>query len=171
MTADKRWYLSAGGHLDTRLGGGHVWGRSVFPSLLMPNVNLSYFFKSKSFSLMNAMEFVTDSYVELHLNYNANGALLNYIPGINKLKMRELVGFHAIWGTLSDRNNPAKNPSLLSFPAAAGTRPMGSMPYMEFNVGLGNILRVFSIEYVHRLTHREPGLPRNGVRVAFNFSF
>lgn len=171
MTADKRWYLSSWGHLDTRFGGGHVWGRTVFPSLLMPNVNLSYFFKSKSFSLMNAMEFVTDSYVELHLNYNANGALLNYIPGINKLKMRELVGFHAIWGTLSDRNNPAKNPSLLRFPAAAGTRPMGSMPYMEFNVGLGNILRVFSIEYVHRLTHREPGLPRNGVRIAFNFSF
>lgn len=168
---DKRWYLSAWGHLDSRLGAGHVWERTVFPSLLMPNANLSYFFKSKSFSLMNAMEFVNDSYVELHLNYNANGALLNYIPLIKKLKLRELVGFHAVWGTLSRRNNPDHNPDLLRFPEAAGTKPMGNMPYMEFNVGLGNILRIFSVEYVHRLTHRGPGLPKNGVRIAFNFSF
>jgi len=171
MTIDKRWYLSAWGHLDSRIGAGHVWERTVFPSLLMPNVNLSYFFKSKSFSLMNAMEFVNDSYVELHLNYSAGGALLNYIPGIRKLKLRELLGFHAVWGTLSRRNNPAFNAGLLRFPEAAGTKPMGSVPYMEFNVGIGNIARILSVEYVHRLTHRDPGLPRNGVRVAFNFSF
>ena len=171
MMVDKRWYFSAWGHLDTRLGGGHVWDQTVFPSLLVPNVDLSYFFKAKSFSLMNAMEFVNDSYVELHLNYNANGAILNYIPLIRKLKLREHFGFHAIWGTLSDRNNPSRNPSLLLFPESAGTKPMGNTPYMEFNVGLGNILRILSVEYVHRLTHNGPGLPRNGVRVGFNFSF
>lgn len=171
MMIDKRWYLSAWGHLDTRIGAGHVWDRSVFPSLLMPNVNLSYFFKSKSFSLMNAMEFVNDSYVELHLNYNATGALFNYIPWLKKFKLRELLGFHAVWGTLSARNNPERNPELLRFPEAAGTKPMGNVPYMEFNVGIGNIARIFSVEYVHRLTHRAPGLPRNGVRLAFHFSF
>lgn len=171
LQVDKRWYFSAWGHLDARLGGGHVWGQTVFPSLLVPDVNLSYLFKSKSFSLMNAMEFVNDSYVELHLNYSANGAVLNYVPLIKKLKLRELLGFHAIWGYLSDRNNPALNPNLLLFPESAGTRPMGKVPYMEFHVGVGNILRIFSVEYVHRLTHRGPGLPRNGVRASFNFSF
>lgn len=171
FSIDKRWYLSSWGYIDSRLGAGHVWDRTVFPSLLTPNANLSYFFQRRAFSLLNSLEFVNDTYVELHMNYNMNGALLNCIPGVKKLKLRELIGFHAIWGTLSDRNNPAKNPSLLRFPEAAGTTSMGSMPYMEFNVGLGNIMRIFSIMYVHRLTHRAPGLPRNGVRVAFHFSF
>lgn len=171
FSIDKRWYFSSWGHLDTRVGAGHVWGRSVFPSLLTPNANLSYFFQSKAFSLLNSLEFINDTYAELHLNYNMNGALLNYIPLIKKLKLRELIGFHAIWGRLSDRNNPAKNGDLLRFPAAAGTKPMGSMPYMELNVGVGNIMRIFSVMYVHRLTHRGPGLPKNGVRVAFHFSF
>lgn len=171
MQIDKRWYFSAWGHLDSRLGAGHVWEQTVFPSLLVPNVDLSYFYKKNSFSLMNAMEFVNDTYVELHLNYDANGALLNYIPLINRLKLRELVGFHAVWGSLSKRNNPEYHSHLLRFPEQAGTTPMGSMPYMEFNVGLGNILRFVSVEYVRRLTHNGPGLSRNGVRVAFNFGF
>lgn len=171
MMVDKRWYFSAWGHIDTRFGAGHVWNQTVFPSLLVPNVNLSYIIHSKAFALMNAMEFVNDSYVELHLNYNANGALLNYIPLVKKLKLREIVGFHAIWGHLSDRNNPACNPDLLQFPAIAGTKRMGSTPYMEFNVGLSNIFRILSVEYVHRLTHRGLGLPKNGVRIGFHFSF
>lgn len=171
MMVDKRWYFSAWGHMDVRLGGGHIWNRTVFPSLLVPNVNLSYFIDSKAFALMNDMEFVNDSYVELHMTYNANGALLNYIPLINKLKLREIIGFHAIWGHLSRKNDPASNPDLLLFPASAGTKQIGRVPYMEFNVGLSNILRIFSIQYVHRLTHRGPGLPKNGVRIGFHFSF
>lgn len=168
---DKRWYFSSWGHMDTRLGAGHVWDRTVFPSLCTPNTNLSYFFQSNAFSLLNSLEFINDTYVELHMNYNMNGALLNYIPLVKKLKLRELVGFHAIWGSLSSRNNPADNPDLLRFPKAAGTTSMGSMPYMEFNVGLGNIMRIFSVMYVHRLTHRTPSVSKNGVRLAFHFSF
>lgn len=171
MSVTKRWYLSVWGHVDSHLGAGHLWGKSVFPSLLMPNANLSYFYQPRAFSLLNPMEFVSDSYVELHLNYDANGALLNYIPLINRLHLRELIGFHTIWGHLSDRNNPALHPDLLRFPAAAGTKSMGSTPYMEITAGLGNILRILSVQYVCRLTHNGPGLPHHGVRFAFNFSF
>lgn len=171
MMIDKRWYFSAWGHIDARLGGGHVWDRTVFPSLFVPNVNLSYFIDPRAFALMNDMEFVNDSYVELHMTYNANGALLNYIPIINKLKLREIVGFHAIWGHLSRKNDPTCNPDLLMFPESAATKPMGRVPYMEFHVGLGNILRFLNVQYVHRLTHRGPGLPKNGVRIGFHFSF
>ncbi len=171
MSVSKRWFLSAWGHIDTYVGAGHVWGRSVFPSLLMPNTNLSYFYQPRAFSLLNPMEFVNDTYAELHLNYDANGALLNYIPGINRLKLREYVGFHAIWGSLSSRNNPDLNPSLLRFPATAGTTDMGRMPYMELNAGIGNILRILTVQYVCRLTHNGPGLPHHGIRFLFDFSF
>lgn len=171
VSVSKRQYFSAWGHLDACLGAGHVWGETVFTSLLMPNANLSYFYQPRAFSLLDPMEFINDSYVELHLNYNANGALLNYIPLVKRLNLRELVGFHAIWGNLSDRNNPALNPSLLQLPEGVEVRKMGKTPYMEFNVGIGNIFRILSIQYVHRITHRSSATAKNGVRVMFQFSF
>lgn len=171
FSVTKRWFASAWGHLDAYLGAGHVWDTTVFTSLLMPNSNISYFYQLNAFSLLDAMEYVNDTYAELHLNYNANGALLNYIPGIKRLNLRELLGFHAIWGRLSDKNNPLHNPDLLRFPPAAHARTMGNVPYMEFNVGLGNIFRILSVQYVCRLTHRHPGTTLHGVRAFFTFSF
>lgn len=171
VSVSKRQYFSAWGHLDAYLGAGHVWGETVFTSLLMPNANLSYFYQPRAFSLLDPLEFINDSYVELHLNYNANGALFNYIPLVKRLNLRELVGFHAIWGDLSDRNNPSLNPSLLQLPQGGNAKIMGNTPYMEFNVGIGNIFRVLSIQYVHRITHRSTATAKNGVRVFFQFSF
>lgn len=171
FSIDKRWYLSAWGHIDTRLGGGHVWNRTIWPSLLVPNTNVSYFIQRQSFSLMNPLEFVNDSYAELHVTYHANGALLNYIPLIKKLKLREIVGIHGIWGHLSHKNSPARHRELFEFPAEAGTQPMGRVPYVELNVGLTNIFRFFRVDYVRRLTHNGPGLPKQGVRFSFEFTF
>lgn len=171
MSVSKRWYLSAWGHVDSQLGAGHVWGRAVFPSLLMPNANLSYFYQQNAFSLMKPMEFVTDTYAELHVNYNANGALFNYVPLLKKLKLRELIGVHAMWGTLSQRNDPRYDPDLLRFPGGAATGDASRTPYVELNVGVGNILRILSVYYVTRLTHNAPGITRHGFRAAFHFSF
>lgn len=171
MSITKRWFASAWGHLDAYLGAGHVWSSTVFPWLLMPNSNLSYFYQLNAFSLLEAMEYVNDSYAELHLNYNANGALLNYIPGINRLKLRELFGFHAIWGQLSDKNNPQLHPDLLRFPPGAHARTMGNVPYMEANVGIGNIFRILSVQYVWRITHRHDATNLHGIRAFFTFSF
>lgn len=168
---EKRWYLSAWGHLDIHLGAGHVWNHTVFTELLMPNANLSYFYQPNAFSLMKSMEFITDTYADLHINYFANGALLNYIPGIKKLKLREIIGFHAVWGQLSERNDPTNNSWLLQFPATAGTQQPNKIPYMEYNVGIGNIARILSVYYVGRLTHNAPGIQRHGIRVDFSFNF
>lgn len=171
LSVSKRWYLSAWGHVDVLLAGGHVWNHTAFSGLLIPNTNLSYFYQRDAFSMMKAMEFVNDTYAELHVNYSANGALLNYIPLIKRLKLREIIGFHAAWGTLSRRNDPARNPWLLQFPAHAATGRIDRTPYMEFNVGLSNIARILSVYYVGRLTHNGPGIQRHGVRFAFTFGF
>ena len=173
MSIDKRWHFSAWGHMDTQLGAGHVWNQTVFPSLLIPAANISYIIQPNgTFALMNPMEFINDSYVSLHLSYWGDGILFNQIPWIKKLKIREVVGFHSIWGHLSGNNDPSKHPELLRFPTEAGTTPMGKMPYMEFNVGLDNILSFIRIDYVHRLTYRNlPGISRNGVRFGLHFNF
>ena len=152
--------------------GGHVWTRTPFPNLLIPNANLSYTIQPESFALMNAMEFVNDSYASWDLTYWLNGALLNYIPYVRKLKLREVVAFRGVWGHLSDRNNPDINKSLFAFPIPGATQKMTGTPYMEASVGLDNIFRILRLDYVWRLTYRNaPDCDRWGIRLALHFTF
>lgn len=171
-SVQKRFWLSAFGFVDALVKGGHVWSRSPYPALLIPNANLSYTIQPESFALMNAMEFINDSYVQWDLTYWANGALFNRIPLLKKTKLREVVSLRGVWGHLSHRNRPDLNPDLYRFPAAADTRLMGSTPYMEVSAGLDNIFRILRLDYVWRLTYRDaPGIDRSGLRVALHITF
>lgn len=168
----KRFWFSAWGYTDIIVKGGHVWSQVDFPDLLIPNANLTYFVQPESFALMKPMEFINDSYVSWDLTYWANGALFNYVPVLKRMKLREVFSFRGIWGTLSDKNDPAKNPKLFAFPAENHTRPMTSMPYMEIGVGLDNILTCLRVDYMWRLTYRStPGCSRSGVQFSFHFTF
>ncbi len=118
------------------------------------------------------MEFINDSYAQWDLTYWANGALLNNIPLLKKLKLREAVTFKGIWGHLSDRNKPWLNPELFGFPEIAHTQEMTNQPYMEVGVGLDNILRILRVDYTWRLTYRDnPDACKSGVRFTFHFTF
>ncbi len=168
----KRLWLSAWGLIDFHINGGHVWSSTNFPYLLAPEANISYIWRQNTFSLLNAMEFVNDSYASAHINYQANGALFNYIPLLNRLKLRECIGFQALWGHLSKRNDPALRPTLLRFPAGVAPHPMTSTPYMEFNAGIGNILGLIRIDYVRRLTYLTlPNTHRQGLRLSLKLTF
>lgn len=173
LSVHKRFWLSAFGHIDAVVKGGHVWSRSPYPNLLIPNANVSYIIQPESFALMNPMEFVNDTYASWDLSYNANGAILNYIPYIKDLKLREVFGFRGLWGHLSHRNNPTLNPGLYQFPADATITPMTSRPYLEASVGLDNIFKYLRVDYAWRLTYtRTPyAIDRHGLRVALQFKF
>lgn len=172
LSVSKRFWLSAFGYIDGIVKGGHVWSRSPYPNLLMPNANLSYTIQPESFALLNPMEFVTDSYAMWDLTYWANGAIFNYIPLIRKLKLREVFSFRGYWGHLSDRNNPDYNTDLFRYPEIANVQLLGNTPYMEVGVGVDNIFRILRVDYVWRLTYRDvPGADRGGVRVALHFTF
>ncbi|MDO4319208.1 MAG: DUF5686 family protein [Bacteroidales bacterium] len=169
----KRFWMSAFGYLDVYVGGGHVWSRSSYLNLLIPNANLSYIIQPRSFALMNPMEFVNSSYASFDLTYWANGAILNYVPLIKKLKLREVFGFRGYWGHLSDRCNPADNPELLQFPEGAGIVKLNHGPYMEASVGIENIFKVLRVDYVWRLNYRDVPyeIDRSGVRIAVHVTF
>ena len=109
------------------------------------------------------------------------GWLFNLIPGIKKLKLREIVSFHILSGYLGDRNNPYKSEGLYDFPYSHQDRndnyipcrtdfrdgKYAYMPYMEVTAGIENIFKLFRIEYVRRLTHIEGLGPwqKNGIRI------
>jgi hypothetical protein len=69
------------------------------------------------------MEFLNDRYASLALTYDMNGKLFNRIPLIKKLKWREVFRFRALYGNLTDKNNPFKsnNPELFDFPQRDGS--------------------------------------------------
>lgn len=172
LSAKKRFWFSAFGYTDIILKGGYVWSKSPYLNLLLPSANLSYTIQPETFSLMNPLEFINDSYFSWDITYWANGAIFNYIPLINKLKLRETFTFRGIFGHLSNRNNPDCDNTLFKFPAQAQPQKMNSTPYMEVGVGIDNILKMFRIDYVWRLTYRDnPDIDKSGIRVGFHLSF
>lgn len=170
---EKRFWLSAFGYIDTQLTGGHVWSRSPFPDLLIPNANLSFTIQRGTFTLMNPMEFINDSYASLHLDYWLNGALFNYIPLIKKLRLREVVTFKGLYGHLSHRNDPARNPELFVFPTKSNVTRMTDTPYMEVSAGIDNVLKVLRLDYVWRLTYLDVPyrIDRRGLRISLHVRF
>lgn len=171
LSAEKRIWLSSFGHIDATVKAGKVWDRVPFPMLILPNTNQSITIQPETFTMMRAMEFLTDQYASFYLTYYLKGWILNRIPGIKWFKMREVISFSGIVGDLSDKNNPERNPVGL-FRLPEGTRPIGQTPYLEASVGLENIFKILRVDYYRRLTYLdEPNIKKGGVRIALRFSF
>ena len=170
ISAEKRIWLSSFGHIDALVKAGKVWDKVPFPLLILPNTNQSLTIQPEAFNMMNAMEFVTDQYVSWYLTYYLKGWILNRIPVVKWLKLREVVSFSGVYGNLTDKNNPDLTPGLFRLPD--GTMEMGNTPYMEFSVGLENILKVLRVDYYRRLSYLDnPGIKKGGFRIALRFSF
>ena len=173
----KRFWFSAFGYADVIIKGEKVWSRVAYPDLLLPNVNLSYTIQPESYALMKPLEFINDQALSWDLTYWGNGVLMNRLPLIKKLRLREVITLRGLWGSLSDKNNPlTPNSSLLTplflFPADVPCLPMAGKPYMEAGVGLDNILTILRVDYVWRLNYRDhAGTDRRGIRIQLHFNF
>ena len=178
----KRFWFSAFGYADVIIKGEKVWSQVAYPDLLMPNVNLSYTIQPESYALMKPMEFINDQALSWDVTYWGNGILMNRLPLIKRLCLREVISLRGIWGSLSDKNNPnavetqnlvsPSTSALFMFPSDAPCQPMGNKPYMEAGVGLDNILTILRVDYVWRITYREhAGSDRHGIRIQLHFNF
>ena len=170
ISAEKRIWLSSFGHIDAQVKAGKVWDKVPFPLLILPNTNQSITIQPEAFHMMNALEFVTDQSVSFNATYYLKGWILNRIPGIKWLRLREVLSFNMIYGGLTDKNNPTLTPGLFLLPD--GTQPLGSTPYMECSVGLENIFKILRIDYYRRLTYLDhPDIKKGGIRIALRFTF
>ena len=167
LSAEKRIWLSSFGHIDASVSTGFIWSRVPLPKLFMPNANPSFLLVKDAFNLMQPMEFVMDQYADFFATYFLKGWIFNRIPLLNKLKLREVVSFRAIIGSLSEKNNPLFNAEGL-YALPAGTKMMTKMPYMEYTVGIENIFKFLRIDYVRRISYLE-GLTeseKHGVKIS-----
>lgn len=167
----KRFWFSAFGYVDIIAKGGKVWNKVPYPLLILPNANLSYTVQPESYTCMNAMEFINDEYASWDVTYFMNGALLNRLPLIKKLKWREVFSFRGLYGHLSKKNNPIYGgEGLYLFPN--GSYAMSDTPYMEVGVGVENIFKFLRLDYVWRLTYRDhPDIQTRGVRFSMHLTF
>ena len=168
FSAQKRIWLSSFGHIDAQLAGGFIWNRVPLPNLFTPNANPSILLLGNAYNLMQPMEFVMDQYVEFFATYYLKGWILNRIPLLNRLKLREVVSFRALTGALSEKNNPLFGAEGL-YLLPEGTKMLTKTPYMEYSIGIENIFKFLRIDYIRRISYTE-GLTeaqKNGFKISF----
>ncbi len=176
LRANKRFFLSPIGFTDVTAEAGKIWGTVPYPLLMIHRANQSYSYQLESYNLMNFLEFVSDQYAGIFVDHYFNGFFFNKIPLLKKLKLREIITIKALYGSLSDRNNPAYNESLYRFPVDTEGRSLtyqlNNGPYLEASVGIGNILKFFRVDLVKRLTYLDnPNVSEYGIRGRFKLDF
>ncbi len=143
---------------------GKTWGKLPYPLLKLHPGNETFIFDEYAYNLMNYYEFVSDQYISIYYTHHFDGLFLNRIPLMRKLKFREVAFIQGVWGTLSKTNKDySKLPD--------GTFTL-EKPYIEVGVGIENILKIFRIDAIWRLSHlNNPDINKFALFFSFHFSF
>ena len=170
LTVDWRVRIPPLGLSRFHLNAGTIFGTVPYPLLHLHEGNGSYILDKKAFSCMDYFEFASDTWATLFWNHCFYGFFLGKIPLLRRLQLREEFTFKMAYGTLSDKNDGslALTSAPLRFPA--GMREMGT-PYMEIGAGVSNILRLFRVDFIWRLTHLEECSHPFAVNVGLEFRF
>ena len=130
--------------------------------------NQTVFSNYGTFHNLDFYEFVTDTYASLHLEHNFNGRLFSRIPWLRKLNLREIVSLRGVWGELSDENLILNAPVTSITPLQAPSDRI----YYEYSVGIGNIFKIFRIDFNFRGNYLDaPDARPFGVTGTFGFNF
>lgn len=126
--------------------------------------NQTYFTIENTFNNLNFYEFVADEYATLQWNHNFQGKLFARVPFLRKLNWREIIGVRGVYGTVSDENK-AINASGLVYKAP-------TTPYWEYSAGIGNIFKVFRVDFSWRGNYLNvPETSNFTVKGSFGFYF
>ena len=126
--------------------------------------NQTLFIINNTFSNLNFYEFVADQYATLQWEHNFQGKIFARIPYLRKLNLREIIGVRGVYGTVSDENI-AINASELIYKAP-------EKPYWEYSAGIGNIFKVFRLDFAWRGNYRDvPDTSNFTIKGSFGFYF
>jgi hypothetical protein len=205
ITLQDRLKLGRFGWMTYTASVGKVWGHVPYPSLFVFRGSQSYnmttigysvgafqsfsggynrtaMYDEVGFNLMYFYEFCADEFAVLGLDHHLGGWLLRKLPLIRRLQFKEVFSFRGGWGRLSPGNrqlNTVMDRRLESEPVQQTVQAPDGRPYVEVGVGLENILKFIRVDYVWRLTYRNPqptgrlaGFGYNhGVRFSIGFGF
>ena len=162
------WALGGFGRLYTTVEAGKTFGEVPLGLLSVVPGNQSYFSIYNTFSNLDFYEFVTDEYATLHIEHNFNGRLFSRIPFLKKYNLRAILGARGVIGNISQDNRDI-NASGLIYEAP------NKKPYYEYSFGVGNIFKVFRIDFNFRGNYKDkilyPEARKFGVTGSFGFYF
>jgi hypothetical protein len=151
------------GRLNAIVELGKTYGDVPLGLLSIVPGNQTYFTIENTFNLLDFYEFETDQYATFQLEHNFGGRIFSRIPFMRKLNWRETIGVKGVYGSISDGNR-ALNASGLIYRAPENG-------YWEYNAGIGNIFKVFKIEFSWRGSYITPETNNFGVKGSFGFYF
>ncbi len=149
------------------VNGGYLIGDAPYDLLDMPVGSRSYGYAKYRFNLLHHASFAHNLYTNVHLDFNGGGIILNRIPFIRKLKLREMASLKTHYGKLTGNYKP-----VFDLPGYYTTE-MGK-PYAEIGFGLTNIFKVLRVEYVRQLgsSYADSGfVDKNGIFFRAEMSF
>ena len=143
---------------------GKTFGQVPLGLLSVVPGNQTYFIIDNTFNNLNFYEFVADQYATVNWQHNFQGKIFARIPGLRKLNLREIIGIKGVYGTVSDENK-AINASGLIYQSP-------EKPYWEYSAGIGNIFKVFRLDFAWRGNYRDVPEGNNfTVKGSFGFHF
>lgn len=161
----KPWQLGGFGRLFSTVELGKTYGEVPLGLLSVVPGNQSYFSIYNTFSQLDFYEFVTDSYASVFLEHNFNGRIFSRIPLLKKLNLRAIASIRGVMGSVSD-TNIALNASGLEYVAPS------TEPYFEYSLGVGNIFKVFRVDFNFRGNYLDqPNVRKFGITGTFGFNF
>ena len=125
------------------VNGGFLFGDAPYDLLDQPVGSMSLGYAKYRFNLLHHAAFAHNLYANFHWDLNGGGIILNRIPLIRKLKLREMVSFKSHYGKLTGAYKP-----VFELPGYYTTKM--SNPYAEIGFGLTNIFRILRVEYVRQ---------------------
>jgi len=146
LTVSDNWRIPAFGQLYVNLFMGKYFGTLPYPLLEQHPGNEFYYYNKYAFNMMNQYEFISDQYIGANLEHSLGGGLLKYIPLIKKLKFRQFWTAKGVVGSLSDAN------IAYNFDKGFTFRSLDGQPYAEVGTGIENILKIFRVDFVWRVT-------------------
>lgn len=152
------------GTLNYEIYAGIYFGTAPYPFLKIHEGSQSYWLHSFAHNKMDYYEFISDRYVGAMFEHHFNGLILGHLPLMDKLKWRFVLSGRATWGEIT-----TKQTAVMMLPA--NTRPFGHVPYVESALGIENILKVFRVDVIWRMTHLDSHVSPVGVRAKFSLRF
>jgi len=139
------------------LEAGVIFGCVPFTLLELPRGNETFGYYLYDFNLLNYLEFAHDKYLHAYFDYHLNGFIVNRLPLLRSLGLREVLSAKTMIGSLSDKQYDG-----ITIP----TNVSGlDQPYLELGAGFENILRLIRIEAVWRVAPQSKlNVPNFGIR-------
>jgi hypothetical protein len=154
------------GRFEMKIQAGKILGQVPFLLTEVHDGNQTFAFSNTAFNVMNDYEFYSDQYLQWNFSHHFDGFFLNRIPGIRKLKLREVIHTRGVWGNVSTKNADFNRLN------SGFIKPLGNVPYIEVGFGLENILKFIRWDVMWRVTHRDNPKAYNWMMTfGFNFNF